>query len=369
MNVKRISLTGFRNYEFEAVDFKEGINVITGNNAQGKTNLIEAVYLLAYGKSFRSKTDREIINFDYSSATLLADIESHGRDQTISIEMKPGVTKKILVNGVKRTSSELSNTMNAVLFCPDDLDLIKSGAAERRKFLNNAIGQLKPQYSEYITEYNRLYEHKLRILKDWHEKPSLLDTIDEFSDSLCRCSSHIIRYRASYIKKLAEASKSIHSEFTENAEDLEIRYKTVSTVTDPFASEKEIYYEVLKHFENHRNAEIESCQCLTGAHKDDIEILINGQSARLYASQGQTRTAALSLKLAEREILLEKTGEYPILLLDDVLSELDPKRQEFVLNRIGGGQTFISCCEDENISSRTGGTVFFVEKGAVKKCI
>ena len=142
-------------------------------------------------------------------------------------------------------------------------------------------------------------------------------------------------------------------------------YKTVSTVKDPFASAREIYYDICEHQEAHRKAEIESCQCLTGAHKDDLEISINGNNARSFGSQGQTRTAALSIKLAEREIFLDETGEYPILLLDDVLSELDMKRQEFVLNRIGGGQTLISCCEDEGISSRTGGKVLFVEKGRI----
>ena len=142
-------------------------------------------------------------------------------------------------------------------------------------------------------------------------------------------------------------------------------YKTVSTVSDPFGSARDIYYDICEHQEKHRQAELESCQCLTGAHKDDLEIMINGTSARSFASQGQTRTAALSIKLAEREIFLAETGECPILLLDDVLSELDTKRQEFVLNRIGGGQTLISCCEDEGISQRTGGKVLFIEKGKI----
>ena len=145
-----------------------------------------------------------------------------------------------------------------------------------------------------------------------------------------------------------------------------MRYKTVSTVTDPTAPAKEIYYELCDHQERHRQAELDAGQCLTGAHKDDLEIYINGNAARSFASQGQTRTAALSLKLAEREIFLAETGEYPILLLDDVLSELDAKRQEFVLNSIGGGQTLITCCEDEGISKRTGGKVLFVEKGRIK---
>lgn len=365
MQVNRIALTGFRNYEFETLNFTGGINIISGNNAQGKTNLLEAVCLLSSGKSFRTRFDRELINFDYSSASVLADVFAHDREQTISIELKPGTAKKILVNGVRKSSSELAGTVNTVLFCPDDLGLIKEGAAVRRRLLDNAISQIRPQYAEILSEFNRLYEHKMRILKDWHEKPSLLDTLDEFSDGLCRCSAKLIRYRAAYTQRLAEEASAIHGEFS-TGEKLAVGYKTVSTVTDPLASEKEIYYEVLNHWENHRRNELDSEQCLTGAHKDDLEISVNGQSARAFASQGQTRTAALSIKLAEREILLKETGEYPVLLLDDVLSELDSSRQEFVLNRIGGGQTLITCCEDEDIVSRTGGKVIFVEKGRVR---
>lgn len=364
MQLKRIALTGFRNYEFETVEFKSGVNIISGKNAQGKTNLLESVCMLSTGKSFRTRYDRELVNLDYSSASILADVDSHGRSQTISIELKPGTTKKILVNGVKKTSSELIGTVNTVLFCPDDLGLIKDGAAIRRKLLDNAISQIKPQYAAILSDFNRLYENKTRILKDWHDKPSLLEPLDEFSDGLCRCSAKLIRYRAAYSLRLAEEAKKIHADFS-TGENLGIEYKTVSTVSDPLSTEKNIYYEVLSHWEKHRQAELESCQCLTGAHKDELEMTINGNAARAFASQGQTRTAALSIKLAEREILLEETGEYPILLLDDVLSELDASRQEFVLNRIGGGQTLITCCEDEGIASRTGGKVIFIENGRI----
>jgi len=259
----------------------------------------------------------------------------------------------------------MGDVVNVVLFCPDDLNLIKEGAAVRRKLMDNAISQIRPKYAEILSDFNRLYEHKTRILKDWHEKPSLLDTLDEFSDGMCRASAQLIRYRAAFAARLNSAAKPIHRDFSGKGEELEILYKTVSSVKDPFAPVKEIYYDICEHQEKHRQAEIESCQCLTGAHRDDLEIAINGNNARSFASQGQTRTAALSIKLAEREIFLSETGEYPILLLDDVLSELDMKRQEFVLNRIGGGQTLISCCEDEGISSRTGGKVLFVEKGRI----
>ncbi len=366
MNIKKIALNGFRNYEFDTAEFAPGTNVISGENAQGKTNLLEAVYMLSTGRSFRTRFDRELVGFGFSGAEILADVTSHDREQTISIALRPGTTKKILVNGVKKKASELSETVNTVLFCPNDLNLIKEGAAVRRRLLDNAISQIRPRYAEYLSEFNRLYEHKTRILKDWREKPSLLETLDEFSDGICRVSAHLIRYRASFAARLQEAARPIHAEFSGEGERLDIRYKTVSTVRDTASSVKEIYYDICEHQERHRQAELESQQCLTGAHKDDLEIYINGSSARSFASQGQTRTAALSLKLAEREIFLAETGEYPILLLDDVLSELDGKRQEFVLNSIGGGQTLITCCEDEGISRRTGGRVLFVERGRIR---
>lgn len=365
MIIKRIALTGWRNYEWETVEFSPETNVIAGQNAQGKTNLLEAVYLLSCGKSFRTRFDKELIGFDYSAADILADIHSHGRDQTVNIQLKNGAPKRILVNGVRKTAGELAETFNVVLFCPDDLNIIKEGAASRRRLLDNAISQIRPRYAEILSDFNRYYENKTRILKDWREKPALLDTLDEFSEGICRTSAQLIRYRAAFTERLGKEAAPIHSEFSGSGEELAIEYRTVSSVKDPMAPVKDIYYEICEHQERHRQAEIDSAQCLTGAHKDDLEIRINGRNARMFASQGQTRTAALSIKLAEREIFLAETGEYPVLLLDDVLSELDEKRQTFVLNSIGGGQTLISCCEDADISSRTGGRVLMVKDGRI----
>ena len=366
MIVKKIALNGFRNYDFETAEFAPGTNVICGENAQGKTNLLEAVYMLSTGRSFRTRFDRELIGFGCDGADILADVTSHEREQTVNLRMQNGRPKRILVNSVKKTAAELSQVVNTVLFCPDDLNLIKEGAAVRRRLMDNAISQIRPRYAELLSDFNKLYENKTRILKDWREKPSLLDTLDDFSDGMARVSAQLIRYRAAYALRLNEAAAPIHRAFSDKGETLELVYKTVSTVSDPLAPAKEIYYEICEHQEKHREAELNSAQCLTGAHKDDLEISINGRPARAFASQGQTRTAALSLKLAEREILLKETGEYPVLLLDDVLSELDQKRQEFVLNRIGGGQTLITCCEDEGISSRTGGRALFVENGRIR---
>ena len=366
MNVQKIALNGFRNYEWETTEFSPGTNVICGPNAQGKTNLLEAVYMLSCGRSFRTRFDKELVGFGFSEGEILAEVWSHERQQTVDLRFRVGQPKRITVNGVKKTAGELAAVVNTVLFCPDDLNLIKEGAAVRRRLMDNAISQIRPRYAEILTEFNRLYEHKTRILKDWREKPSLLETLDEFSDGMARASAQLIRYRAAYAARLNQTAPPIHREFSGKGEELSLRYQTVSTVRDPYASAKEIYYEICDHQERHRQAELESAQCLTGAHKDDLEIEINGRSARSFASQGQTRTAALSLKLAEREILQAESGEMPILLLDDVLSELDQKRQEFVLNRIGGGQTLITCCEDAEISRRTGGKVLLVEKGKIR---
>ena len=366
MRVDTLRLEGFRNYTAADMCFDGAINVISGKNAQGKTNLLEAVYLLAGGRSFRTRFDRELIGFDREFALVGAEVFAADREQKIEILLRKGLPKQIRQNGGKKNASELCGAVNTVLFCPDDLNLIREGASARRRLLDLAISQLRPGYAKLLSDYRRIYENKTRLLRDYREDPAMLDTLDVFSDSLARLSAKLIRYRASFARRLAEAAVPIHREFSGAAcETLEIRYTTVSTVTDVTASEQTIYELVMEHQRRHRDAELASGSCLTGAHKDDLEIDIDARPARSYASQGQTRTAALSLKLAEREIFLAETGEYPILLLDDVLSELDAGRQEFVLNRIGGGQTLITCCEDAQIVKRTGGRVIFVENGAI----
>ncbi len=368
MKVERIFLNGWRNYEMATADFSAGVNVISGKNAQGKTNLLEAVYMLTGGRSFRTRFDRELIGFDFDSGEILADVEAAGRRQTVRIVLRRGQRKSITLNGVKKTGTELSDSLKAVLFCPADLNVIKEGAQERRRLMDAAISQLRPGYAALLSEYARLYEHKSRILRDWREKPDLLDLLDDFSQSMCRVSAQLVRYRASYSARLAEEAAAVHREFSGGAEALGVQYRTVSTVTDPLASVQQITEEIYAHQAAHRQAELDSMSCLTGAHKDDLYVTIGGRGAREFASQGQARTAALSLKLAEREIFLDETGEYPVLLLDDVLSELDSRRRDFVLNRIGGGQTLITCCEDEEIREKTGGKVFIIEKGNIVNC-
>jgi len=367
MTVNDLTLENFRSYGRAHAQFDGGINIITGINAQGKTNLLEAIFLLTCGRSFRARTDRELINFNSDSAVIRAGITSGGRDQVIEARLAAGRRKAILVNGVRlKSAAALAGKLTAVLFCPDDLAMIRSGSAVRRRLMDQCLCQIRPRYAEALSEYGRIYENKSRILKDWREKPSLLPPLDEYNDRMVRFGAVLIYYRAALIKQLSERAAAVHREFSGGAEELSLRYETVKTVGDPDGlTPEELMIPLREHLAAHRRAELESGTCLSGAHKDDIAIEINGRPAKSFASQGQTRTAALSVKMAEREILASDTGESPVLLLDDVLSELDAGRQDFVLNRVSGGQVFITCCEDERISKKTGGSIFRVSGGEI----
>ena len=365
MRINKLTLEGFRNYRGQTLEFDPACNVIHGENAQGKTNLLEAMVYLSCGKSPRTRTERELISFDGGEARIIGEIYSREREFITDITLRAGSRRKMTVNGVAaKNASELSEVLHTVFFSPEDLFLIREGAAARRGFLDDCICQLRPRYALALAEYRRLHEHKTRILRDSEEKPSLLDTLDEFSLGMAKAGALLIHYRAHFIKRLCQAAPAIHGDFSGGREQLMLKYETVSTVTDPEAGPQVIFQQLLQHQESHRAAEIASRQCLSGPHKDDLLVEINGRAAKSFASQGQTRTAALSLKLAAREIFQQDTGEYPVLLLDDVLSELDPRRQEFVLNRIRGGQVFITCCEDDRLPHLSGGRIFHIKDGA-----
>ena len=367
MIVKGISLDFFRNYLHLDARFHPGVNVIYGENAQGKTNLLEAVAYLSSASSHRARYDRELIQLGVDHAFVKGEVESRGRNFTLEVALHRGTRRSISSNGVKlKTAAELSGILNTVLFCPEDLYLIREGAAARRRYLDDCICQLRPRYASALAEYKRLYEHKLRILKDAEEYPSLLDTLDDFSLRMAQCGALIIHYRAHFVKKLKEIAPAIHRDCSGGRETLALRYETVSTVTEPEGQPKDILEQLLAHQESHRRAEIESRACLSGPHKDDLTVDINGMPAKTFASQGQTRTAALALKLAARELFFEDTGEWPVLLLDDVLSELDARRQEFVLNRITSGQVFITCCEEEKLTALREGKTFRIENGMLR---
>ena len=366
MRVDRVRLEGFRNYDRLEAAFSPGVNVIYGENAQGKTNLLEAVAYLSTASSHRARYDRELIQMGRESAEIEAAVFSRERAFRLEARLRRGTRRQLFSNGVRlKSAGELSGILHTVLFCPEDLSLIRAGAAERRRFLDEAICQLRPRYAAALSEYRRLHEHKTRILRDWAEKPALLDTLDEFSQAMARAGAVVIHYRAHFVRRLRETAPAIHADFSGGRERLDLRYATVSAVTDPEAPAREILPQLLEHMAAHRQAELDARQCLSGPHKDDLTVELDGTDAKTYASQGQTRTAALSLKLGCREIFFHDAGEWPVLLLDDVLSELDRRRQEFVLNRIGGGQVFITCCEDERLENLKEGAVFHIHGGAL----
>ena len=240
--------------------------------------------------------------------------------------------------------------------------LVRAGAAARRRFLDTALCQMRPNYARYIEEYNRLHEHKTRILRDSEEKPSLLSMWEDFSLRMAHIGAQIIRYRAYYCRKLLKAAAAVYADIAPH-EVLSGVYKTVSSVSDPFADARTIEKQLIDHAFSHKTAEIAAKSCLSGPHKDDLELLLDGRSAASFGSQGQVRTCTLSLKLAERELFFDEDGEYPVLLLDDVLSELDRRRQDFVLNRISAGQVMITCCEDGISEKLRAGAVFHIQNG------
>jgi len=365
MLVSELQLDDFRNYVHLETDLSPEVNVIAGDNAQGKTNLLEAIFFLTSGRVFRARSDKDAIRYGCDAAAVRARFTADGREQTMEAFLHRGRRKEFAVNGVKKRSiGEFAGILRAVLFCPADLNMIGAGAAARRRVMDLCIAQLRPRYAEALAKFGRAYEEKTRILRDAEEKPALLELLDEYDGHMAALSAELIHYRALYVRALAPIAAAIHEEFSGGREKLELTYKTVSSIDDPTRPAAELLPMIEEHQRAHRAAERAARQCLTGAHKDDLEIAIDGMAARDFASQGQMRTAALSVKLAERELHRNDRGEYPLLLLDDVLSELDEKRQSFVLNRITGGQVFITCCEDEKIAKRTGGRVLYIREGA-----
>lgn len=364
MRVDAIQLEGFRNYESLYAEFSPGVNVFWGENAQGKTNLLEALECLSGMKSHRTRSEKELISFCRNEGKLSARLESRDREFLVEAQLSRTGRRKLFLNHVKlKSSGELAGVLRTVLFCPEDLSLIRAGAAERRRFLDQSISQLRPKYAEALSEYQRLLDHKTRILRDWEENPSLLDVLEEFSDGMARTGAVLIHYRAHFIQKLARAAREIQTDFSGGREELTLTYQTVKTVEDPLLPPAQLYPLLREHQKSHERAELASRSCLSGPHKDDLLTQINGQNARQFASQGQTRTAALSFKLAERELHKEDTGQWPVLLLDDVLSELDARRQDFVLQRITGGQVFITSCELPPAEAHSA-KVFHIQNGA-----
>ena len=363
MRLNELNLRDFRNYQEESFRFEAGVNLIVGNNAQGKTNLLEAISYVGSGKSFRAQKTSEMVRFGADFADIDAKIFSQNRDQELRyVLFSASRPRQIWRNGSrKKSSGELAGVLPSVLFCPEDLMVLKTGAASRRRLGDHALCDLRPNYEAALTEYNRILDQKNRILKDHFDYPHLLDILPEYNTRLCQVGALLISYRARFYDSLGKAAAGYHGQFSGGAEEFHLQYKTVSTVTDPFAPVAKLTEELMAHQESHYRAELESAQCLTGPHKDDFTVTLSGIDLKSYGSQGQTRTAAISLKLAQRELMAREWGEEPVLLLDDVLSELDQGRQDFILNQIVSGQVFITCCEPGRFTKL--GKTIEIEKG------
>ena len=341
MWINKIKINNFRNYENQEINLEKNVNVFYGENAQGKTNIIEAIFLCSMGKSFRAKQDKEMIRLNQSNALVEVEFQKSDRDAKIKIQI--GNRKTVYVNGVKiKKLSELLGNLNVVMFTPDDISILKGGPQNRRRFLDIMISQLKPNYMHNLSLYAKILEQRnnyLRQIKEEGKDENLLDIWDE---KLAEYAVSISKYRYEFIEKIKNKIETIHSEITDNKDSIEIEYITECL-------DKEKYLEILKQ---RRKLDIIKGYTTKGIHRDDFMIYINKKQLNIYGSQGQHRTAMLSLKLSEVNIIEEEIDEKPILLLDDFMSELDQKRRNHFLEKINDTQVIITCTDKIDIENK-----------------
>ena len=364
MKINSVKLNNFRNISSMELHATDGVNVIYGENAQGKTNILEAIWLFTGCKSFRGSKDNEFIKFNEDIAKINLDFSDNVRNKKSEIIIG-NKKKNVYLNGVSlRSSSELIGSFYAVIFSPSHLSLIKDGPSGRRRFLDTALCQLKPSYAEHLAGYRRALLQRNALLKDLHLSPQLYDILDSLDDQLSRYSSAVISERLKYIEILSQYSKQIYAGISENKEYFNVTYSR-NDITDINISVNDLYNLELERIKNARKEDVLYKTTTIGPHRDDIDILINNVSARSFGSQGQQRSCALALKLGESEIIKKITGETPVALLDDVMSELDEKRQDYVLNHINDRQEFLTCCDPSQVLRLCGGKSFLINGGVI----
>lgn len=346
-----------------------GVNVICGSNAQGKTNLLESLWLFTGGRSFRGSKDSELIAFGQPRARLRLDFFARNRDQRAEITVENGRRKAVL-NGVDRgPASSLIGEFCAVVFSPAHLSLVKNGPAERRKFLDAAICQQKPAYAGLLSRYAHTLTQRNALLKDVPRHSELLDTLDIWEEKLSRYGGAIAAQRISYAKALNQSASQVYAGISEGREQLAVGYQSgfwqPGEPEDPSALASQLQQALLKSRRDDLFAGHTGC----GPHRDDLQLLIDSRSARSFGSQGQQRSCVLALKLAEASLLRDLLGESPVVLLDDVMSELDQSRQVYLLNHIEGWQVFITCCDPAAVGRLEGGAVFQVRGGTVSPVV
>ncbi len=343
MTVKKIRAVDFRNIERCEVSFSEGANLLIGNNAEGKTNLLEAIYYFARGKSFRGATDRELCRFGTKGYLIELDFSGGGREQTLTYRFYEGSKLKKRNGALMEKASEMLGHFRAVLFYPEHLQLVKGSPSLRREFLNIAISQIDPAYIPLYASYQKILDNRNALLKI-AGKGGYFEEEEFFiwSERLSEAAADIARLRYEYVDKIKEEAKKILYELSGQKEELCLSY----LCEIPYSSREEMKEGYKKLFLSDRRREIAAGFTVFGPHHDDLSLIINGKGAREFASQGQQRSISLSLKLAEGEVSKKECGEYPVFLFDDVMSELDPSRRNFILSKLEGRQLILTACED-----------------------
>lgn len=348
MRLKNLKLYKYRSYDFLDLDFSKGINVIYGKNAQGKTNIVEAIYYFSSLKSHRFALDKEIIKENENGAMMKIEYEKEtGEKSDLKITLKNGARRELLKNGAKKERTDFLGNFYSVLFSPEDLNLIKGEKDLRRRFIDTDICQLRPNYYKILHNYNSVLINRNKVLKDEiNPDPELLKV---YTEKLIEYGSEIIFYRCLYIERLKETARKIYSEISDDKHELEVKYKTFFEISDK-ENKKRIKELFSEHSENVFFEEMKKRTTLIGPHKDDIEFLTDGKNSKVFASQGQQRTIILSLKLSEIIFIKELTGEAPVLLLDDILSELDKQRQKRLFNYVRDFQTILTVTDSHTVN-------------------
>lgn len=343
MNIRSIELKNFRNYENLEISFDEGTNILFGDNAQGKTNILEAAYMSGTTKSHKGSRDREMIRFGEEEAHLKTVVVRGGREYQIDMHLKKNRAKGIAIDKIPiKKASELFGILNIVFFSPEDLNIIKNGPAERRRFLDSELCQLDRIYLADLTNYNKILAQRNKLLKDMIYRPSLSDTLPVWDMQLIETGKKIIRRRKQFVDELREIVSDIHYRISGGKEELFLKYEP--NIDDIFFEDE---------LSRAKEKDKKLCQTSVGPHRDDLLFSIGDVDIRKYGSQGQQRTSALSLKLSEIELVRKSISDTPVLLLDDVLSELDSSRQNYLLNNISDTQTIITCTGlDEFVRNR-----------------
>ncbi len=361
MQIKKLLLQNFRNYESEEFTFSDGLNVLFGKNAQGKTNCAEAVFYLCTGASLRIRHDKQLIRMGTENAKITAEAENRYGRVTLDADIYEN-KREIRVNGSKISkNADLMGHINSVFFSPGELRLIQDGPDERRRFMNISISQTSPAYYTALLRYNKILDQRNALLKN-PDVSLVLDTLPVWDEQLCKYAATIIKKRVDFIAKLSPYAEELHAYLTDGGETLKI---TPDKKYD--GEESEIAKTLARRLENSYEKDLRLGFTTVGPHRDDLDFTISGIDAKAYASQGQTRTAALSLKLAEVQIFKELSGEFPILILDDVMSELDLPRRKKLLQRVHGMQVILTCTHAERVLYGADCNKIRIEKGKIKQ--